>query len=442
MFYVKNDDMEDMMRKAADNYELNEDMAADWSKVRAALQDEDAFITSTKKEKKRRKLYLLWWLLLIPAIWIITYKTGLYNSDKKQNTKTTIAKKPNSPVQKSLSGNHNTISGNNSTSSQSNTNGKSIAITYSKKIATNNKLISAQAQSPLDINNETSENKTSVVSANADADKNILNSQAFPQSATIANNSNQTDNNSSKNNLMNDLLNNKNTEILNNKTNSIQKDNKADVAKTNASVQKKKTDNYTRQAFAYTGLTGNADISFIKFQKASSPGIGIGIIGGYHFKSGISIETGILYDKKSYYTKGEYFDKGKLSYLQNVNLISADGNCHMWEIPLNFKYDFNTQKKHNWFVTAGVSSYIMNKEYYNFKYEKNGMINENAYNYYHSSQNWFSILNVGGGINIKTGNKYFLQAQPYYKIPLSGIGKGSLSLNSAGINISLTRRLH
>ena len=100
------------------------------------------------------------------------------------------------------------------------------------------------------------------------------------------------------------------------------------------------------------------------------PGVGIGLSGGYHLKNGISIETGILYDKKSYYTKGEYFDKSKLSYLQNVNLISADGNCHMWEIPLNFKYDFNTQKKHNWFVTAGISSYIMNKEYYNFKYEK------------------------------------------------------------------------
>ena len=113
----------------------------------------------------------------------------------------------------------------------------------------------------------------------------------------------------------------------------------------------------------------------------------------------------------------------------------------MWEIPLNFKYDFNTQKKHNWFVTAGVSSYIMNKEYYNFKYEEYGMINERAYDYYHSSQNWFSVLNIGGGINIKTGNKYFLQAQPYYKIPLSGVGKGSLSLSSAGINISVTKRL-
>jgi hypothetical protein len=386
-------------------------------------------------------LYLFWWLLLIPAIAIFTYGIGLYNSGKKQNAKTIITKKQNSTAQNNLSGNNNTNSANNATANSSNTNGKNIAINNSKKITNNNKIISAEMQSPLNINDEVSANKTSTASPYTEANKNILSKQALIQSAPLTDSSNQADS-SSKNILTNDQLSNKATEVLNNKTDVNQKDNKTDVAQTNASKQKNKNDNYTRQAYAYTGLTGNADISFIKFQKAASPGIGIGIIGGYHFKSGISVEAGILYDKKSYYTKGEYFDKGKLAYLQNVNLISADGNCHMWEIPLNFKYDFNTHKKHNWFVTAGISSYIMNKEYYNFKYENYGVINEKAYDFYHSSQNWFSILNIGGGINIKAGNKYFLQAQPYYKIPLSGIGKGSLSLNSTGINISVIRRLH
>ena len=441
MFYIKNDDMEDMMKKAADNYELNEDMAADWNKVRAALQNEDAFITSAYKEKKRRKLFLFWWLLLIPAIAILTYETGLYNSDKEQNPKTIITKKQNNTTQNNSLKNKKTINTNN-VIAEINTNNSS------KKITTDNKSISANIQSPLSIN-KTSKTTISNTSSDANTNKNILNTQVFGQTGITANNSVQpANNNSPKNIFTNDQLN-KSTDVFNNKTNLIQKDNKADITPTNTAkpvaanaAQKKKTDNYTRQAYAYAGLTGNVDLSFVKFQKTSLPGVGIGLAGGYHLKNGISIETGILYDKKSYYTKGEYFDKGKLNYLQNVNLISADGNCHMWEIPLNFKYDFNTQKKHNWFVTAGISSYIMNKEYYNFKYEKDGMINENAYDYYHSSQNWFSVLNVGGGINIKSGNKYFLQTQPYYKIPLTGIGKGSLSLSSTGINISVVRRLH
>jgi len=96
-------------------------------------------------------------------------------------------------------------------------------------------------------------------------------------------------------------------------------------------------------------------------------------------KNGISIETGILYDKKNYYTKGKYFDKKSLGYyFQNVEIINADGNCSMWEIPLNIQYDFASAKKYNWFVTAGLSSYLMHNEYYNFTYKKDGEINSYA----------------------------------------------------------------
>jgi outer membrane protein with beta-barrel domain len=432
MFYIKNDDMEDMFKKAADNYDLNEEMAADWNKVCDALQDENAFIAPAK-EKKRRKIYLLWFLL-IPAILIVTFKTGFYFPDKKQNEKSTVTKKTTSTLQNKPSAKNKAINRNNTDRDLSENDKNNIAITNKKKTTTNNRTVSVNTLPPLNINDKISQANTGGIASDANAGKEFLNNDALSHKETMANNFNQPANDSLlKNTFDNDQFKNKSTESLNNKT---------EAAETKALKQKKKTDNYTRQAFAYTGFTGNTDMSFIKFQKTSVPGFGLGITGGYHFKSGISIETGILYDKKSYYTKGEYFDKSKLGYLQYVNLLSADGNCHMWEIPLNFKYDFNTQKKHNWFVTAGLSSYIMDKEFYNFKYEENGAVNEKAYNYYHSSQNWFSLLNVGGGINIKTSNRYFLQAQPYYKIPLSGIGKGSLSLNSAGINISFTRRLH
>lgn len=113
----------------------------------------------------------------------------------------------------------------------------------------------------------------------------------------------------------------------------------------------------------------------------------------------------------------------------------------MWELPVNFSYDFAAHKNLNWFVTTGVSSYFMHRELYNFKYEENGTVKETTNDYYHSSPDWFSVLNIGAGINVSMHNKYFLQVQPYYKIPISTIGKGNLSLSSGGINISLKRRL-
>ncbi len=435
MFYIKNDDMEDMFKKAADEYELNEDMAADWNSVHAALQDDVKPAGTVKTEKKRRKFYLIWWLFAIGLISVTTYKAGVYFSNKKQNTKAIIIKKSNTDIQNNLAKEKNNINGNNVLKSLINTTiKKDTAINSNKKIVSSNPAFYADKKSHSSTNNKNADVKI-LNSFVDDATKASLNNKNFSQPLVT-----------NKNNYIPAIINDSvikkiaNTNQLENKNNGTL-NNKNAIAETNTSKQKKKSNNYTRQAFAYAGFIANADLSFIKFQQTSSPGYGLGIIGGYHFKNGISLETGILYDKKNYYTKGEYFDKSKLLYLQNVYLLSADGNCNMWEIPVNFKYDFNTQKKYNWFVAAGVSSYIMHKEFYNFKYKANGVIGERGYDYYHSSQNFFSVLNVSGGINIKTGNKYFLQVQPYYKIPLSGIGKGNLSLSSAGINVSITRRL-
>jgi len=432
MFYIKNDDMEDMFKKAADEYELNEEMAADWNKVQAALQDDGEVAPLIKKEKKRR-LYFLWLLLLVPATMIFTYKTNFLSHDKNVNRKPGTAKEKSIERKEASPGKNDMVTGNNTSSLvQKTTTGNSIQRinNSNKKIAADHKFISGNNESLPAITNKTINNIHTTLSNNSkipSTENNLL-------QADVANN----------NKNYNDLSDNSssNATANSNELTSLNNTNTTAASQSKTEKQKKKNNNYTRQAYAYTGFIANADLSFVKFQKTSSPGFGIGIIGGYHLKNGLSFETGVLYDKKNYYTKGEYFDKSKLAYLQYVNLLTANGNCNMWEIPLTVKYDFNTKKNHNWFVTTGFSSYIMHKEYYNYKYEKDGVVSEKGYDYYHSSQNWFSVLNVGGGINIKTSNKYFLQVQPYYKIPVSGVGQGSLSLSSAGINLSITRRLH
>lgn len=453
MFYIRNDDMEDMFKKAADNYELNEDMAADWNNVRATLQNDSAFTASVSKEKKHKRLHLLWWLLLIPAILIVTYKTGSYFSADKQKGKAAIAKQNNAAIKNNLQEKGNAKNNNNAFPSSPNVNStNNTDLSSRKKISSGNKSASADKHSPSVINTKAFDIITG--DANKDAANSSINTKAFDIRTGDANK--DAVNSSANNNPVNKIK-----ETSNNyhqlKTNGLtepvlkndkQKTSDSSVlknsntaAQTNSLKQKSKNNNYTRQAFAFAGIAGNIDLSMIKFQKLSRLGSGIGMAAGYHFKNGLSIESGLLYDKKNYYTKGEYFNKSNFGYLEGVNLITAQGNCHMWEIPLNLSYDFATHKRYNWFVTAGVSSYIMDREFYNFKYEKDGLVRERANDYYHSSPDWFSVLNVGGGINVQVNSKYFLQAQPYFKIPVSAVGKGNLSLSSGGINISFKRRL-
>ena len=42
-------------------------------------------------------------------------------------------------------------------------------------------------------------------------------------------------------------------------------------------------------------------------------------------------------------------------------------------------------------------------------------------------------MNISAGYEIKAGTKNYLRFEPYYKIPLMGVGTGSLPLSSAGV---------
>ncbi len=113
----------------------------------------------------------------------------------------------------------------------------------------------------------------------------------------------------------------------------------------------------------------------------------------------------------------------------------------MFEIPLNIKYNISEKENHTWFAGAGLSSYLMNKEYYNYDYIKNGREHQGSRAYYHATQNWFSVLNVNAGYELKTGLKTSLRFETYYKASLSGLGTGNLSISSMGINAGVVRRI-
>ena len=68
-----NDDMDDLFRRAADNYPLNTN-SSDWNKVKSALESP---AVEDVREKKRR-LGFLWLLLLLPAAFCL-YKYGFQN---------------------------------------------------------------------------------------------------------------------------------------------------------------------------------------------------------------------------------------------------------------------------------------------------------------------------------------------------------------------------
>ena len=103
-------------------------------------------------------------------------------------------------------------------------------------------------------------------------------------------------------------------------------------------------------------------------------------------------------------------------------------------MPVNIRYDLVAAKRNYAFVSAGLSSYFMQQEDYDFHYTTNSGYYSSRYRSYEvSDQYWFSVLNLSAGYERMLTRRLSLQVEPYMKLPLNGIGFGNMDLSSYGV---------
>ena len=434
MLYMKEDDMDEMMRKAAANYEVDAEKASDWNAVYNAVHVQDG-LTPVVEEKKKKRRFAFWWLLLIPVGWVANTEYSKFKNAHTEQVATSPATqsknnndKQTAPATTELK--TDTVK-NNSTAQVNNTPAAKQTNAFSlKRFTTNtNSPAATQTNSNSDLNNNNTGlpsqqpgNNQQQASSQQGVPGNITsvdksnNAGSTPPDKTVA--ANET---SASPALINDTA--------------TQQKNNAIASK--PAIKKQKSDAH----YFYAGLMAGADLSFIKYQDAQPLGYNVGLLVGYKFNKRLSVESGFYLAKKNYYTKGEYFDKSKLHYFDTRTMVDATGYCKMFEIPLSIKYDISTRKNHTWFATAGLTSYLMNKEYYYYNVDSSGYSYSGSKPYYNTSQNWFSVLNLSAGYELKTGNKTNLRIEPYFKKTLTGAGLGNLSIESFGINAGIVRKI-
>ena len=211
---------------------------------------------------------------------------------------------------------------------------------------------------------------------------------------------------------------------------------------TESSLKKEPQENKKFKRF-YAGLMGGIDATTVKLQRMENAGHDLGVLLGYSFNKKWSIETGIFRDKKYYYSDGEYFNTSKIYMPVNSKITTVDGNCTMWEVPLSVHYNLKSSASRTWFVTGGVSSYIMKGENYKYVYyySATGQSREWNSSYNNASNHLISVAQVSGGYTHQLGKIGDLRIEPYLKLPLRGVGIGSMPLQSAGVHIGITKRL-
>ncbi len=193
------------------------------------------------------------------------------------------------------------------------------------------------------------------------------------------------------------------------------------------------------KGLSFSVLTG-IDKSTVKFTYGEKPGFNVGGLIGYHFNDKWALKTGVIYTQKNYKLAGEDFTAPKGTPISYFKLDIVEGYCKMWEIPFLASYTISNHAKKSVSLNTGLSSYIMTGEEYNYYYHYNGMPLVRRAEYNTSESYILSILHLSAGFENRLSKHTSLLIEPYAKLPLGGVGFGTIKLSSFGINFSVQYR--
>lgn len=192
------------------------------------------------------------------------------------------------------------------------------------------------------------------------------------------------------------------------------------------------------------------DLSAVGLKNFSRPGTNIGALLEYRLAPRWSVQAGVIQSTKVY--KAQTADYGYVpEYLlnQHAKLERIDGRCNMFDIPINLRYDIflrprlNGQAPSRWFVSGGVTTYIIKQEDYHYKYLNDANIYPNTPQDFSTRTGGygFSNLNLSVGYERALSRRLSWQVEPFMKVPVKGVGYFKINLLSTGAFFSIRYKL-
>jgi len=185
------------------------------------------------------------------------------------------------------------------------------------------------------------------------------------------------------------------------------------------------------------------DLNVVGSNPLGSPGPMAGVNIEYAIARRLSITTGVSHSIKKYGASGSEYTLPDEPWAEPENLDFVDASCNVIDIPLNLRYYFTLKERTRWYGSAGISSYLMLREDYDYDYsasysnpgnwESWGVRNEN--------QHYAGILNLSVGYEQRIGSRMGIGVEPYVKVPLARVGAGKVRLVSLGTLINIRYNL-
>lgn len=186
------------------------------------------------------------------------------------------------------------------------------------------------------------------------------------------------------------------------------------------------------------------DLSSVGLKNFSRPGTNVGVLLEYRLASRWSVQAGVIQSTKVYRALPDEYTPTRYAHIKPENI---DGQCNMLDIPLNIRYDIALRpgladrEPSRWFVSGGVTSYIMRQEDYT-----NNFADSNDPGIYgwqkqpvsvQTGAYGFSQLNLSVGYERVISRRLSWQVEPFMKVPLKGVGFFKIDLLSTGAFFSL-----
>ncbi len=193
----------------------------------------------------------------------------------------------------------------------------------------------------------------------------------------------------------------------------------------------------------YAGVIGSPQFSLVQKQEAGKLGVAYGLISGYKLNNTVSAEIGLIRSHMYYHTSGQFFSRENLKLKNSTTIEKLNGYNKITSVPVSVRVNFQGKKQQDqFFATAGAATYFLHEESYDYTLNKAGNMAEVNRNYNKGKTRMFSNVVLSTGYEKKITEFGRLRVEPYYSIPVKGVGVGNVSVSSMGINVGYVTDLH
>ena len=187
------------------------------------------------------------------------------------------------------------------------------------------------------------------------------------------------------------------------------------------------------------GVVASPELNSVRASHPTPLGGDVGLQADYQLARRWHVSVSYLQTLKRYAADGaDYHLPAGYATPHNWTISDVGAVCRIIDIPVNLRYDVVRRPGYQLFASAGLSSLFMRREQYTYNYEPvNGKtFQPTDWTLLDGSNHYLKILNLSAGYERAISSRWTVQAEPYLKLPLGGVGFGQVRLMSAGLFFS------